>query len=73
MRKQQTAMTIVTRRTLLTSGAALGVGVLAGCTRSQQSEGGTASPGGSSAAGGGRFGVGTYNTQEVADELRYIG
>ena len=66
-------MTDVTRRTLLVSAAALGVGVLTGCTRSQRTNGGTPSPGGGDAtAGRDRFGVGTYNTPEVADELRYI-
>ena len=66
-------MTNMTRRTLLMSAAALGVGVLTGCARSEQTNGGVPGPGGGDAAAGDdRFGVGTYNTQEVADELRYI-
>ncbi|MEU4453031.1 SDR family NAD(P)-dependent oxidoreductase [Nocardioides sp. NPDC023903] len=55
----------MTRRTLLISAAALGAGAMAACTSSQ-------SDGGKATARSDRFGVGTYNTQEVADELRYV-
>ncbi|MBA2946999.1 SDR family NAD(P)-dependent oxidoreductase [Streptomyces sp. PSKA28] len=47
------------------------MGTLASCTTIGKS-GGTPNEGGRSAGNGGRFGVGDYNTQEVADELRYI-
>ncbi|MGW4624902.1 SDR family NAD(P)-dependent oxidoreductase [Streptomyces rubiginosohelvolus] len=64
-------MADMTRRTLLFSATALGVGALAACSTDQKPSG---SPAGSGRASdqGGRFGVGDYNTQEVADELRYI-
>ncbi len=69
-------MTEVTRRSLLVSGAALGVGILTACT-SPQPRGNAARPNSSegsndTAASGGRYGAGSYNTEEVADELRYI-
>ncbi len=59
-------MNSMTRRTLLMSTAAVGFGTVAACTRSQQSNSGEGTE------RSGRFGAGTYNTQEVADELRYI-
>jgi NAD(P)-dependent dehydrogenase (short-subunit alcohol dehydrogenase family) len=70
-------MTDMTRRTLLLSTALLGTGVLTACssapTRETPPAPGTQQPsGGGTAAGGARYGVGSYNTQEVADELRYI-
>ncbi|WP_326610544.1 SDR family NAD(P)-dependent oxidoreductase [Streptomyces scopuliridis] len=64
-------MTDMTRRTLLRSAAAVGVGALAGCTTAQE-PGSTSNGSGRTTGNGGRFGVGDYNTQEVADELRYI-
>lgn len=61
----------MTRRTLLFSAAMLGAGALAACSTAQKPGG---PPAGTSRASGsgGRFGVGDYNTQEVADELRYV-
>ncbi|MGW1217300.1 SDR family NAD(P)-dependent oxidoreductase [Streptomyces californicus] len=64
-------MTDVTRRSLLRSVAALGVGALAACSTAQK-PGSTPTGSGRPSGKGGRFGVGDYNTQEVADELRYI-
>ncbi|MGW4227997.1 SDR family NAD(P)-dependent oxidoreductase [Streptomyces sp. NPDC004980] len=64
-------MTDMTRRTLLLSAAALGVGTLAACSTTQK-PGGTPTGSGRTSGKGGRFGVGDYNTQGVADELRYI-
>ncbi|WP_381790147.1 SDR family NAD(P)-dependent oxidoreductase [Streptomyces niveus] len=64
-------MTDMTRRTLLLSAAALGVGTLAACSTTQK-PGGTPTGSGRTSGKGGRFGAGDYNTQEVADELRYI-
>lgn len=74
-------MTDVTRRTLLLSTAVLGTAILTACapdatSRNPQSSGSTT--GAAPAAGAGaraneaQYGVGSYNTQEVADELRYI-
>ncbi|MFC9915820.1 SDR family NAD(P)-dependent oxidoreductase [Streptomyces sp. NPDC059862] len=64
-------MTDMTRRTLLLSAAALGVGTLAACSTTRET-GDAPSESGRTAGKGGRFGVGDYNTQEVADELRHI-
>ncbi|MFE6028474.1 SDR family NAD(P)-dependent oxidoreductase [Streptomyces niveus] len=64
-------MADMTRRTLLFSAPALGVGALAACSTAQKPSGSPASSGRASGHGG-RFGVGDYNTQEVADELGYI-
>ena len=63
----------MSRRTLLLAATALGVGGISlsrpGYAQSPADPG----PGGNAPApSGDRFGVGLYNTQEVADELRYI-
>ena len=75
-------MTEMTRRRLLLSAATLGAGVLAGCTTPRSSEGtpGSASTtsararssGSPVAPQGDLYGADIYNTQQVADELRYI-
>lgn len=72
----------LTRRGILLAAAVLGAGALAACTSTPQQGGQTPdpsapTPGGSRsdgalAAQGGLYGVGVYNTQEVADELRWI-
>ncbi|WP_458114232.1 hypothetical protein M1D88_09265 [Arthrobacter sp. R1-13] len=59
-------MTEVTRRTLLLSTAFLGTGILTACTQEPSPE----NP--RSTVSEAPYGVGRYNTQEVADELRYI-
>lgn len=64
-------MSAITRRGFLFSGAAFGVGLLAACTSPEPQQvprSATSDPAESE-----RFGVGTYNTQEVADELVWIG
>lgn len=74
-------MTAMTRRHLLLSTALLGTGILTACTtaprENAQTPGVTPAPtqtaGGGAAANGARYGVGSYNSQEVADELGYIG
>ncbi|MFD1145998.1 NAD(P)H-binding protein [Saccharothrix hoggarensis] len=74
--------TALTRRGLLLTAAAFGVGALPACTSAPQQ--GTATPAPSRPAPDQRetsgdllprgelYGVGVYNTQEVADELRWI-
>lgn len=65
-------MTELTRRTLLISAVVGGIGVLAGCTPSPIP---TSAPDGTPSAAPGegeRFGVGRYNTRDVADELMHI-
>lgn len=72
----------LTRRGILLTAAALGVGALAACTSTPQQGGQTPAPSaptpggspsdGALAAQGGLYGVGVYNTQEVTDELRWI-
>ncbi|WP_405547629.1 SDR family NAD(P)-dependent oxidoreductase [Streptomyces phaeochromogenes] len=61
----------MTRRTLLFSAAALGMGTLAACSTGQTASRARTGTGPAS-GGGGSFGAGDYNTQEVADELGYI-
>ncbi len=74
-------MTAMTRRHLLLSTAILGTGILTACTSAPSRDnppapgttpGSTQTAGGGTAAGPRPYGVGSYNTQEVADELRYI-
>lgn len=71
----------MTRRTILLSTALLGTGILTACTVAPSPEklpvagatpGNSQAAGGGAPASGGRYAVGNYNTQEVADELRYI-
>ncbi|MDR6438680.1 NAD(P)-dependent dehydrogenase (short-subunit alcohol dehydrogenase family) [Paenarthrobacter nicotinovorans] len=75
--------TSLTRRALLLSGAALGAGILAGCTSALRQDSSSPVPMGSASnpaetpingvrAQGDRYGVGLYNTQQVADELVWI-
>ena len=75
-------MTTLTRRGLLLGGALLGVGALAACTSTPQQ--GTSTPQPTAPAPdptataadlapqGDLYGVGVYNTQQVADELQWI-
>ncbi|WLQ05865.1 SDR family NAD(P)-dependent oxidoreductase [Arthrobacter oryzae] len=76
--------TPLTRRGLLLTGAALGAGILAGCTSTPPQDASTPAatdaapnPTGTPATGvqaqGDRYGVGLYNTRQVADELVWIG
>lgn len=75
-------MTTLSRRRLLLGSALIGTGVLAGCTnRPQQGASApaptTSAPATSGSASapapqGDRYGVGVYNTQQVADELAWI-
>ncbi|WP_269936713.1 SDR family NAD(P)-dependent oxidoreductase [Arthrobacter sp. HY1533] len=71
----------VTRRTFFLSATVLGTGLLAACTSSPDPIGNTSTPTTPSATEtngsgllpqGDLYGVGIYNTQQVADELRYI-
>jgi NAD(P)-dependent dehydrogenase (short-subunit alcohol dehydrogenase family) len=75
--------TPLTRRVLLRTGAALGAGILAGCTSTPPQAASTPAPTGPAPgrtetsgsvvqAQGGLYGVGVYNTQLVADELMWI-
>ncbi|MFF4082714.1 hypothetical protein ACFYZN_25405 [Streptomyces sp. NPDC001777] len=75
--------TTLTRRGLLLSAAALGIGTLAACTGAAPQDSETPAPTGSSDgpsgpsggavdAQGDLYGVGIYNTQQVADELAWI-
>lgn len=65
-RRKWTAVSDVTRRSLLLSTAVLGAGVLTGCAGSRTD------PAEPNRADTDAYGAGTYNTQEVADELRHI-
>lgn len=75
-------MTTLTRRALLLMTAGAGVGLLAACTSQPQVDSDTMSTNGapnplttpeeSVSAQGDQYGVGIYNTQQVADELRWI-
>ena len=68
-------MTELSRRTLLASTAVLGIGILAGCTAETPNPAPSTGTGGGAPEGtgdGDRFGVGRYNTQDVADELMHI-
>ncbi|BCW58625.1 SDR family NAD(P)-dependent oxidoreductase [Arthrobacter sp. StoSoilB20] len=73
----------LTRRVFLLSGAALGAGILAGCTSTPPQDSSSAAPTNSAPnpaettadgirAQGDRYGIGQYNTQQVADELVWI-
>lgn len=75
--------TPLTRRGLLLTGAVLGAGILAGCTSASPqaaskpaptgpAPGPTETSGSAAQAQGGLYGVGVYNTQQVADELVWI-
>ena len=71
--------TTLTRRGLLLTATALGVGALAACTSAPQQGGATPlhsstpePPGDAVRAQTALYGVGTYNTQQVADELVFI-
>lgn len=71
--------TTLTRRSLLLTATALGVGALAACTSTPQQGGATPlqastpePPRDAVRAQTARYGVGTYNTQQVADELVFI-
>ncbi|MCY1674937.1 SDR family NAD(P)-dependent oxidoreductase [Pseudarthrobacter sp. SL88] len=72
-----------TRRSLLLTGTALGAVVLAACTSAPPQNASTPAPtgtqpdrpptsGGDVGAQGGLYGVGVYNTRQVADELAWI-
>lgn len=66
-------MTRMNRRTLLLAASALGVGGISLSRLAQaQSSADLAAGGAALSPSGDRFGVGRYNTQQVADELRYI-
>ncbi len=75
-------MTEMTRRTLLRSATALSAGFLAACTTPRVREatpnsalttsGPARTDGSHRAPQGELYGVGVYNTQQVADEMRYI-
>jgi len=73
----------VTRRSLLLTGTALGAVALAACTSAAPQDASTSAPtgtqpdrtatsGGDVGAQGGLYGVGVYNTRQVADELVWI-
>lgn len=75
--------TPLTRRGLLLTGAALGAGILAGCTSTPPQDASTPAPtdpapdptetpADGARAQGERYGVGLYNTRQVADELVWI-
>ena len=73
-------MTGMTRRTLLLSATVLGAGVLAACSspagNNRPTTSATSRPSMGSSDGltpqGDLYGVGIYNTQQVADELHYV-
>ncbi|GGI83647.1 SDR family NAD(P)-dependent oxidoreductase [Pseudarthrobacter scleromae] len=68
----------LTRRGLLLTGAALGAGILAGCTSTPPQDAPTPAPRDAAPdptgvqAQGDHYGVGLYNTRQVADELMWI-
>lgn len=68
----------LTRRGLLLTGAALGAGILAGCTSTPPQDAPTPAPRDAAPdptgvqAQGDQYGVGLYNTRQVADELMWI-
>lgn len=65
-------MTNMSRRNLILSATALGICGLAGYAAPRFALAAASQPGSGLAVRGDRFGVGVYNTQQVADELRYI-
>jgi NAD(P)-dependent dehydrogenase (short-subunit alcohol dehydrogenase family) len=71
-KKGSVAVTNMTRRNLVLSATALGICGLAGNAAPRSALATASQPGSGLAPRGDRFGVGVYNTQQVAEELRYI-
>ncbi|MBO0145222.1 SDR family NAD(P)-dependent oxidoreductase [Agrobacterium sp. Ap1] len=65
-------MTNMSRRNLILSATAFGICGLDGYTAPRFALAAASQPGSGPTVRGDRFGVGVYNTQQVADELRYI-